>query len=100
MLDKNLESSFYDSLNRFSNRTNALNITLELIISLFFIVFFFINLYFLIQNNKYLFKNILYMFIDFTQHKNYDFNNKITNLLVEKKVSNYITLLKEFTLKI
>ena len=96
---RNLESSFYDSLNRFSNRTKALNITLELIISFFFIVFFFINLYFLIQNNKYLFKNILYMFIDFTQDKNYDFNNKITNLLVEKKVSNYITLLKEFTSK-
>ena len=37
------------------------------------------------------------MFIDFTQDKNYDFNNKINNLLVEKKVTNYISLLKEFT---
>ena len=95
----NLEDSFYDSLDKFSKRTKTLNITLEIIISLFFILFFFINLYFLIQNNKYLFKNILYMFIDFTKDKNYDFNNKINNLLVEKKISNYITLLKEFTPK-
>ena len=39
------------------------------------------------------------MFIDFTQDKTYDFNNKITNLLIEKKVKNYISLLKEFTPK-
>jgi hypothetical protein len=37
------------------------------------------------------------MFIDFTQDKTYDLNNKITNLLIEKKVKNYISLLKEFT---
>ena len=94
---KNLESSFYNSLDRYSRKTKINNYILEIIITLFFLIFFFINLYFLIQNNKYMFKNILYMFIDFTQDKNYDFNNKISNLLVEKKVSNYISLLKEFT---
>lgn len=94
---KNLESSFYDSLDKYSKKTKINNFILEIIITLFFLIFFFINLYFLIQNNKYMFKNILYMFIDFTQDKNYDFNNKISNLLVEKKVSNYISLLKEFT---
>ena len=96
---KNLEHSFYGSLKKFSRDTKILNITLEMIIIFFFIFFFFINLYFLIQNNKYMFKNILYMFIDFTQDKTYDFNNKITNLLIEKKVKNYISLLKEFTPK-
>ena len=93
---KNLESSFYDSLEQYSKKTKINNLILEIIIILFFILFFFINLYFLIQNNKYMFQNILFMFMDFTQDKNYDFNNKISNLLVEKKVTNYITLLKEF----
>ena len=93
---KNLESSFYDSLKKYSKKTKISNLILEIIIILFFILFFFINLYFLIQNNKYMFQNILFMFMDFTQDKNYDFNNKITNLLVEKKVTNYIALLKEF----
>ena len=94
---KNLESSFNESVQKFSKNTKIINIILEMIIMLFFLLFFFINVYFLIQNNKYMFKNILYMFIDFTQDKNYDFNNKINNLLVEKKVTNYISLLKEFT---
>ena len=94
---KKLESSFYDSLDTFSRQTKIINLVLEIIIILLFISFFFINLYFLIQNNKYMFKNILYMFIDFTQDKTYDLNNKITNLLIEKKVKNYISLLKEFT---
>ena len=96
---KNIEASFYNSLEKFSSRTRLINLVLEIIIIFFFVSFFFINLYFLIQNNKYMFKNILYMFIDFTQDKTYDFNNKITNLLIEKKVKNYISLLKEFTPK-
>ena len=96
---KNMENTFYDSLDKFSKYTKLNNVGLEIIIMLFFLVFFFINLYFLIQNNKYLFKNILYMFIDFTQDKTYNFNNKIINLLLEKKISNYIALLKEFTPK-
>ena len=94
---KKLENSFYDSVDQYSKKTQISNVILEIIIMVFFVLFFFINLYFLIQNNKYMFKNILYMFIDFTQDKNYDFNNKFSNLLVKKKVSNYIALLKEFT---
>ena len=39
------------------------------------------------------------MFIDFTQIKNYTFNNKASNLLVIKKVSNFILLLNEFNPK-
>ena len=93
---KILENSFYDSLDKFSRDRKIINISLEIIIIFFFIIFFFINIYFLIQNNKYMFKNILYIFIDFTQDKNYDFNNKVTNLIIEKKVSNFILLLKEF----
>ena len=94
---KSLESSYYDSVDKFSKSNKRYNIILEIIIMLFFTLFLLINLYFLIQNNKYMFKNILYMFIDFTHDKTYDFNNKINNLLIEKKVTNYITLLKEFS---
>ena len=71
-----LEDSFEQSLNNFSTRTIVVYIILEIIALLSFLFFFGINLFFLIYSNKYIFQNILYMFIDFTQTQNYSFNNK------------------------
>ena len=91
-----LEDSFDESLKKFSQRTIIVYIILEIIALLSFLFFFAINLYYLIKSNKYIFHNILFIFIDFTQTKDYSFNNKYYNLLATKRASNYILLLKEF----
>ena len=92
-----LENSFDQSLNDFSKRTTTVYLILEILALLSFLLFFAINIYFLVTSNKYIFQNILYMFLDFTQNKDYSFNNKIYNILAKKRVSNYILLLNEFT---
>ena len=93
----NIEQSFDESLNDFSKRTTAILIIIEILGILSFLSFFLINLFFLIISNKYIFQNILYMLMDFTQSKNYSFNNKENNISAKKKISNYILLLKEFS---
>ena len=95
----NLEDSFDKSLKKFSREITIIIIIIEIIGIFLFLFFFYINLYFLIMSNKYIFQNILYMFIDFTQSKDYLFNNKETNLFIKKKITNYILLLKEFSPK-
>ena len=95
----NLEKSFDRSLNDFSKQTTLVYFILELLALISFISFFFINIYFLMNSNSYIFRNILYMFIDFTQKKEYSFKNKIFNLFVVNRINNYILLLKDFTPK-
>jgi hypothetical protein len=92
-----LENSFDMSLNNFSKRTTTVYLILEILALVSFLLFFGINIFFLVTSNKYIFQNILYMFLDFTQSKDYSFNNKIYNILAKKRVSNYILLLNEFT---
>jgi hypothetical protein len=80
-----LENSFDQSLNDFSKRTTTVYLILEILALLSFLLFFAINIYFLVTSNKYIFQNILYMFLDFTQNKDYSFNNKIYNILAKKE---------------
>ena len=94
-----LEDSFDQSLNNFSHQTTSVYITLEILALLSFLFFFSINIFFLMNSNKYIFQNILFMFIDFTQINDYTFQNKYYNLLATKRISNYIMLLNEFTPK-
>ena len=94
-----LENSFDRSLNDFSEKTTTIYIILEMIALLSFIFFFGINLLFLINSNKYIFQNILYLFMDLSQIQNYSFNNKYFNLLAKKRVLNFILLLNEFSPK-
>jgi hypothetical protein len=92
-----LESSFDISLNNFSRQTTTVYLILELLALLAFILFFFINIYFLVNSNSYIFRHILYLFIDFTQKKEYSFNNKYFNIFALNRLNNYILLLKDFT---
>ena len=95
----NLEDSFDKSLKNFSRKTTSIYIILEVIALISFLLFFAINIFFLTNSNKYIFQNILFMFIDFTQINNYSFQNKFYNLLVTKRINNYIMLLNEFSPK-
>ena len=93
----NLTESLEISFNKFSERTIKLFLLLEVLGILIYIIFFLINFIFLYKSNKYIFHNILCLFLDFTQNNKYTFNNKIDNLLISKSIINYISLLNEFT---
>ena len=94
-----LTSSFENSFNNFSNDSIKFFLCLETAGLLLYILFFLINFYFLFQANKYIFQNILCLFLDFTHIDAYNFNNKNENLLISQFIKNFISLLKEFTPK-
>ena len=80
-----LEDSFDKSLKYFSRKTTTIYMILEVIALISFLLFFAINIFFLTNSNDYIFQNILFMFIDFTQINNYSFQNKLNNLLLPKE---------------
>ena len=66
---------------------------------LIYFIFFLINFVFLFKSNKYIFQNLLCIFLDFTQKNKYTFNNKNDNILLNKNILNYISILNEFSPK-
>ena len=94
-----LTTSFETSFRNFSDNTILNFLLLETAGLIIYMLFFAINFYFLNQANKYIFQNILCIFLDFTQKDSYSFNNKSDNLLIRKCIKNYISLLTEFTPK-
>ena len=87
-----LTVSFEKSFDNFSDNTIISFLALETAGLVIYILFFFINFYFLYQANQYIFQNILCLFLDFTQSGIYSFNNKKDNLLIRKYIKNYISL--------
>jgi len=85
------------SFNKFSNKTVKSFLLLEVFGIVIYIIFLLINFIFLYKSNKYIFHNILFLFLDFTQNNKYTFNNKIDNLLINRSIINYISLLNEFS---
>ena len=96
---EDLTVSFETSFEKFSDNTIMYFLLLETAGLIIYLLFFFINYYFLYQANKYIFQNILCLFLDFTQKGPYSFNNKNDNLLLRQYMRNYISLLTEFTPK-
>ena len=94
-----LTESFEESFNNYTNKTLISYLSLEVLGILIYIIFFIINFLFLFKSNKYIFQNILCIFLDFTQKNKYTFNNKNYNLLLNKSIINYISLLNEFSPK-
>ena len=94
-----LIDSLYESFHNYSKKTILSYLLLEIIGILIYIIFFLINFYFLYKSNIFIFQNILSLFLDFTQLNNYTFNNKIDNLLIHKAISNYISLVNDFSPK-
>ena len=92
-----LTLSFEVSFQNYTKKTNTSYLWLEILGILIYIIFFLINFYFLYKSNKYIFQNLLCLFLDFTQKSKYTFNNKNDNLLLNKIIANYISLLNEFS---
>ena len=94
---EDLALSFEKSFNTQSNEKIKLYLVFEIVGIIIYIFIFIINYTYLFKSNKYIFHNILCLFIDLTQNNSYNFNNKIYNLFINNTIINYISLLNEFT---
>ena len=110
-LCKNYNSQFYyffreiqeeseKSFLNFSRRTKSIYIFIEILGMIFYVVFFAVMFFYLYQSNSMMFKNILNMFLDFTQEGVYNFKNHIDNFILIKKISEFNLLLVDFSLGI
>ena len=94
---EDLALSFEASFNSISYKKIKIYLVFEIIGIIIYIIIFIINYIYLFKSNKYIFQNILSLFIDFTQENSYSFNNKIYNIFINNTILNYISLLNDFT---
>ena len=110
-LCKNYNSQFYfffreiqeeseRSFLNFSKQTKSIYIFIEILGMIFYVVFFAVMFFYLYQSNSMMFKNILNMFLDFTQEGVYNFKNHVDNFILIKKISEFNLLLVDFSLGI
>jgi len=85
---------------KFSGNSRKIYIMIEILGMLVYIVFFTLMFIYLYQSNSMMFKNILNMFLDFTQEGTYSFKNHVDNFILIKKISEFNLLLIDFSLGI
>ena len=110
-LCRNYNSQFYyfyqelqkeseESFSNFSLGSKKIYILIEILGMLLYVSFFGVMFFYLYQSNSMMFKNILNMFLDFTQEGAYNFKNHIDNFILIKKISEFNLLLVDFSLGI
>ena len=110
-LCKNYNSQFYyfyqelqveseSSFLNFSQGSKKIYILIEILGMVLYVGFFGVMFFYLYQSNSMMFKNILNMFLDFTQEGAYNFKNHIDNFILIKKISEFNLLLVDFSLGI
>ena len=95
-LQQESESSFLN----FSQGSKKIYILIEVLGMVLYVSFFGVMFFYLYQSNSMMFKNILNMFLDFTQEGAYNFKNHIDNFILIKKISEFNLLLVDFSLGI
>ena len=95
-LQKESENSFIE----FSGSSRKIYIAIEVLGMAVYIIFFSLMFFYLYQSNSMMFKNILNMFLDFTQEGTYNFKNHVDNFILIKKISEFNLLLIDFSLGI
>ena len=96
ILQKDSEESFIT----FSGSSRKIYIVIEILGMVVYIIFFSLMFFYLYQSNSMMFKNILNMFLDFTQEGPYNFKNHVDNFILIKKISEFNLLLIDFSLGI
>ena len=95
-LQEESETSFLN----FSQGSKKIYILIEVLGMLLYVSFFGVMFFYLYQSNSMMFKNILNMFLDFTQEGVYNFKNHIDNFILIKKISEFNSLLFDYSLVI
>ena len=103
----NISETIYDSYNTYINRNINYYVFMEIFALFLYILFFVIGIIFLYYSNNIIIKNIIFLFLDFSE-KHYEKNKYNNNNLIKYKLIEFqyiiddfdITLFERFTKKI
>ena len=96
---RTIQNEIQDSFNSYSKRGDTIYISIETLGLIKNFVVIIIVIYFLFQTNKAIFKNLVNLFIDFTQDGEYNFKNNHDNFIVIEKLNQLQFLFNNFSLK-
>ena len=109
-LTKNFNSVFYkyfhdlqkeceDKFDSYSNHSKRIYTLIEILGFILYSIFFGVNFIYLHHTSDLIFRNIMNIFIDFTQEGAYSFKNHYDNLIIVKKINEYRAVLIDFNMK-
>jgi len=82
----------------YSDESKKVYTLLEVLGFFIYSVFFLTNLTYLRHTSSIIFRNILNIFLDFTQEEPYSFKNHYDNLIIVKKINEYRAVLVDFNM--
>ena len=94
----NLEADSTSEFNELAKNSRMTYLFLEIFGFIIIFIFYIINLIFLFQTNKTIFRNIIVMFISNNNKDNYNYKNKKENHILIKIISSFIVLVNDFNL--
>ena len=109
-LTKNFNNVFYkyfeemqdeaeEQFDTYSNESKTIYTIIEVLGFLIYSLFFGVNLLYLHHTSGIIFRNIMNIFLDFTQEGPYSFKNHYDNLIIVKKINEYRAVLIDFNMK-
>ena len=93
-----MEQTTYQSYKSYINREIIIYIILEIIGIISYILFFVSVNFYLFYSNEIIIKNIIFLFLDFTEEKNYNKNNNDSNNIINLKLIEFKQLMEDFDL--
>ena len=83
----------------YSNQSKTIYTIVEVLGFFIYSIFFGVNLLYLHHTSGIIFRNIMNIFLDFTQEGPYSFKNHYDNLIIVKKINEYRAVLSDFNMK-
>ena len=96
---ENLEKECEDKFDTYSKHSKLVYTLIEILGFIIYSSFFGINFIYLYHTGEIIFRNIMNIFIDFTQEGPYSFKNHYDNLIITKKINEYRVVLIDFNMK-
>ena len=94
-----ISNSIYDSYEIYVNKNVNKYILLEILGLLLYIIFFIISIIFLYNSNNIIIKNIIFLFIDFSEKK-YNKNKSINNNIIKNKLIEFQYIIDDFDISL
>ena len=96
---EHLENECEEKFDSYSNQSKQIYTIIEILGFILYSIFFGVNFIYLHHTSDIIFRNIMNIFIDFTQEGAYSFKNHYDNLFIVKKINEYRAVLIDFNMK-
>ena len=95
---QDLQKESEDKFDSYSNHSKNIYTLIEILGFILYSIFFGINFIYMHHTSDLIFRNIMNIFIDFTQEGAYSFKNHYDNLIIVKKINEYRAVLVDFNM--